>query len=202
MQVNYQPEVRENNMSEKILGTFKYNDGEYLTVTKLASHLSKIFTGQEFILDKQYQGCRYRPDILIRGENILFEYDGFLHYTLSAHAITDIRRDKFFSDLGLQTIRIPYFIQWSRDTVRLLLDKDIDIVQVYPHGFNDKKAVLPADFSYAGTDRFLSDLKKFDFAYDQIRESLLEKISIKDKIQVTNCKVDSFFGFITKALPK
>jgi hypothetical protein len=49
--------------------------------------------------------------------------------------------------------------------------------QVYPHGFIDKKAVLPADFCELGVEQFQKDLELYSFFRNDIINSLHDKFA-------------------------
>lgn len=65
-----------------------------------------------------------------------------------------------------------------------MFQRTIEFKQVYPHGFIDSKASLPADFCELGIKQFLNDLKKFDYLKDDIINSLRGKIVEKKDINL------------------
>jgi len=81
-------------------------------------------------------------------------------------------------------VRIPYFIQMSKPLLKMIFDEDIEFKQIYPNGFIDKKAVLPADYCELGIELFLEDLERFSYCRDDIIESLKTKIEELDSMEL------------------
>ena len=56
-----------------------------------------------------------------------------------------------------------------------MFNVDLDIEQVYPHGFIDEKCILPADFCELGVEWFKSDINRFANEFEEIINSLKTK---------------------------
>ncbi len=106
---------------------------------------------------------------------LIIEFDGYGHYNQPDNILVDGLKDGVYQDMGYEIVRIPYFIQISKEVVNLLFDKDVNIEQVYPHGFIDSKSMLPAYFCELGIKRFQRDLDRFDIVKDDIIKSLDDK---------------------------
>lgn len=177
-------------------------NGLFLTEERLGNFLSKLFTGLIFERDKVVpgSGIKHRADFRNDDIMLIVEFDGYQHYTQSKRIIADKLKDKIYSSMGYEIWRIPYFIQISKDVILKLLnkcdtnkyafnwiEKNIDIkyfdlltTQQYPHGFIDSKLeVLPADFCELGIQKFNEDIKYFDFIWNDIKNSLLNKYKEK-----------------------
>lgn len=150
---------------------------DYLTEKSLENYLEEIFPEHEFIRDKVVPNSeiRKRPDYRNDELMLIVEFDGYGHYNQPDNILIDVYKDDVYRDMGYEIVRIPYFIQMSKGVVKLLFDRDIDIEQVYPHGFIDEKAMLPAYFCELGINRFQKDLDRFEMFKKEIIKSLDDK---------------------------
>ena len=121
-------------------------------------------------------GMRNRPDCRSERKKLIVEFDGWKHYTDPATIISDSEKDKATSALGYSTIRIPYFVQLSRDVVEFLFKDyatDLSEWNSFPHGFHSRGVIFPASFCELGISRFLNDLQKFSIVRNDIVNSLI-----------------------------
>jgi len=151
---------------------------DYLTEKSLGIYLNKIFPNHEFINSKKVPNSEinFRPDYRQDDLKLIIEFDGPSHYTQSSVIIKDLIKDNKYSSLGYKIIRIPYFIQMSKEVIKNLFNVNFDIEQIYKHGFIDEKVVLPADYCYKGLVRFEEDLDRFYYIKEDIINSLRGKV--------------------------
>lgn len=149
---------------------------EYLTQDSLYEFLKKAFPKKEIIVNKTIKetNIKNRPDFRI--DNLLIEFDGYLHYSKSTTQKNDEIKEKIYTDHGFSIIHIPYFVQLSTDVIKLLFNINMKWKQTYEHGFIDDKALLPADFNEKGLIRFFEDIKKYSIIKKEIYKSLDDKI--------------------------
>jgi hypothetical protein len=160
---------------------------KYLSEGKLQGHLKKIYPENLFIHNNAVPGSqnkRSRPDYYCKELQIIVEFDGPLHYTSAQTIVRDRKKDKIFEEEGIKTIRIPYFVQMTPEIINLLFGIDVKFKQYFPHGFVDESVIMPCDFCELGIQRFREDLIKFGIIYDDIRESLQEKLRKKKEIDL------------------
>lgn len=150
----------------------------YLTEEGLKGILDIVYPDFIFTRDKivPNSGIRNRPDYRNEELKLIVEFDGNTHYTQTKTIVNDEKKDRVYSGMGYRIIRIPYFVQASKYIIKLLFDKDVDIEQSYPHGFIDKKAILPADYCSLGLKRYNNDLVKFELIRKEINDSLINKV--------------------------
>ena len=146
---------------------------KYLTESSLGIFLEKKLGGN-WIHNKSYLG-RFKPDYRNESTMTIVEFDGYAHYTQASRILADKAKDQLYSGAGYKIIRIPYFIQLSSSTCKTMFNVDLDIEQVYPHGFIDEKCILPADFCELGVERFKSDINRFANEAEEIINSLKTK---------------------------
>lgn len=151
---------------------------EYLTEKSLGVFLKQLYPKHQFINNKVVpkSGLKNRPDFRNEKLKLIVEFDGYRHYSFAKSILIDREKDKTYSQLGYKIVRIPYFVQLSTGIIKLLFDKKLKIGQNYPHGFIDRKAMLPADFCELGIERFKKDLIFFSIIKDDIKLSLENKI--------------------------
>lgn len=140
------------------------NKNNYLTEKILGYYLNYLFHDSEIIHDKiiPNSGIKNRPDYRIEDLKLIVEFDGYKHFTSSNTILADIKKDKIYSEQGYKIIRIQYWIQLNDSVLYGLFNEYLnkewgfyeDISSEYPLGFIDKKALLPADYSEFGLDRY------------------------------------------------
>ncbi len=132
----------------------QFNKLNYLTEKSLSGYLSELYRGNEFIHDKcvKGSGLKNRPDYYSEKLSLIVEFDGPTHYTNTATILTDIKKDTAYEAIGIRVVRIPYFLQLDSYTINILfgIDNWSSETPIYPHGFIDRKAILPADFCGLG----------------------------------------------------
>jgi very-short-patch-repair endonuclease len=148
----------------------------YLTEESLGEFL-KQRVAPDFIHNKAFPGYRFRPDYRSESLKLVIEFDGYLHYTSSARCVADLNNSDIIVDAGYKIIRIPYFVQLDSRVVELLFPNITDKsgFSNYPHGFIDRKAILPADFCTLGLERFMIEIDYFGCIAQDIWNSLTTK---------------------------
>jgi len=158
---------------------------ECLTESNLGGYLNRIY-GREWIHDKRFITLK-RPDYRNDDLKLIVEFDGPKHFTSSERIVQDLERDKFYLENGYNTIRIPMYIQMSKDVVKNLFGIEMEIEQEYPHGFisDASTMVYPSDFCELGIEKFKYDLDfRFKYIKDDILDSLKDKISKRGDIRL------------------
>ena len=149
----------------------------YLTEQSLEHDLKVIFPNCR--IEPQYRITPYKYDYAVYttdGRKLLVEYDGFLHYQMSAQQRRDKTKDYLAKMHEFEIVRIPYFVQLEPRTIKILFGVDCEYEQIYPHGFISKDCKLPADFNEGGIDRFVNiDLEKFSIIKEEIIQSLANR---------------------------
>ncbi len=153
---------------------------DYLTEDLLGKFLEERFN-VKFERDKTApdSGIRLRPNYRNGDLKLIIEFDGYRHYSCSSVIVNDLKKDNIYKELGYDIIRIPYFIQLDSAIINLLFGKyniSCSSFNNYPHGFIDKKCLLPCDFNYIGYDLFkYRDIEKFSVVKEDILNSLKSK---------------------------
>lgn len=155
-------------------------DTTYLTQEKLAEYLSSFC---DIETEVKVEGTRFKSDIQFENNGTKFavEFDGDAHFTDLKVIERDIRKNKVLTEQGFSVVRIPYFIQLTRQTFVLFFGFDYPRrgkkFEKYPHGFIDKNAKTPAHFSSQGMDKFISIMmhlaEKWSPVYFDIMDSMV-----------------------------
>lgn len=148
---------------------------KYLTEEKMIEFLYK-HVDAEGVHNRQFDWYKFRPDFVSHKHKLIVEYDGNSHYMKAKTILDDQKKTEIIIAAGFKIIRIPYFVQLDKQVMKNLfsnymIEEPYDYVD-YPHGFIDKNVFLPADFCSLGIRRFYCDLKRFDFIFDNILQSL------------------------------
>lgn len=147
----------------------------FLLENSLGDVLKQIFPHTEdWVQNKGFRGCNFRPDYRSDSLKICIEFDGYQHYTKASVIANDKLKDSVYEGAGYSVVRIPYFIQLSQKTLKVLFGIATKWKQLFPHGFvsNEPTVRLPADFCEAGLNKFQQDLKTFSCVKKDILESL------------------------------
>ena len=159
----------------------KNDNGNYLDETYLGIVMSKLYS-EEYIFfhNKSVEGSNIsnRPDYHCSELKLIFEFDGYRHFTLPETIKIDEMKDKVYKQLGYKVIRIPYFLQLDNKALEFFgMPSGKDYSRGYSHGFIDKKALLPAAFCSLGINKFYKLLDELPEPIERdINKSLDNKI--------------------------
>ena len=97
--------------------------------TGLEDYLKAIYPKtDDWIHDKPFsavKGCKKRPDYLSPSLKLIVEFDGIQHYQEPDKIKKDEDNKAFYEANGYTVIRIPYFIQLSKKTIKQLFNVDV-----------------------------------------------------------------------------
>lgn len=159
--------------------------------TSLNEYLRAIFPNNEFryhqlILDsvpipEGVKAHRYVCDAICIDKRLVVEFDGVDHYMNSTVCVNDKERDEWFKTVGLETVRIPYWIQLSNLVVRDLFHVEVyeELCQLdhsfyFPETKKVNMNILPGNMCELGRERFIREFNNFcPFVRRQIMKDLL-----------------------------
>jgi hypothetical protein len=153
----------------------------YLTEDRLGEIFSEVVPELAYVHDKSVPAARnkmLRPDYRFEELKLIVEFDGDSHYCKASRVLKDRDKDDDYMALGYRVYRIPYFVQMTSEILYELFEVRVDFEQRYPHGFIDKKAVLPADYCELGIGSFKRDLERFLAYRNDIIDSLRNKVKV------------------------
>jgi len=139
----------------------------HLTEESLGILLKAVFTQYDIIHNKKVcTDIKYRPDYRIEELKLIYEFNGYQHYTSFERILKDSDKSFKLEQKGYKFIEIPYFIQITENVCLNLLQLTTsqielipcDIINSYPHGFIHKDACNPFDFCIEGYNRYYNDL--------------------------------------------
>lgn len=111
---------------------------------------------------------RSRPDYRSEKLKLIIEFDGIHHYTKPDIIEKDLKNTELYKRFGYKVVRIPYFIQLTKNAVKKLFDVDISeelfdgaIPSLGIQGQN-----TPAYLCPAGIKRMALEFKKFPEQYE------------------------------------
>lgn len=136
--------------------------------------------------------------ILSEPVQLLIEFDGFYHYSKISQCVKDIKNG--FGNLrwkqldsNIYGLRIPYYIQLDSYFSKILFNSDVEL-NCYPHGFIDKKCVLPDEFCYYGDLRFIRELTDMPYNIGKlVYTSILNKYKFPKKSENSTSNIVSDF---------
>ena len=141
--------------------------------TGLEEYLKVIFPEiDDWIHDKtlgEVNGVLYRtrPDYRSQKSKLIIEFDGLQHYTKPDIIEKDIKNTEQYKKLGYTVVRIPYFIQLSKNAVKTLFDKEVS-EDLFDESVSSLSAIgqnSPAYLCPAGVKRMAEEFKKFPEQY-------------------------------------
>jgi very-short-patch-repair endonuclease len=142
------------------MGTVSITIEGYLVQAKLEDALRKIvgndcWRGREIRLPVGRR--RWDMSYEIDGKVTVVEFDGDEHYRNTLKIKIDEEKDQVATELGFRVVRIPYWVQLTKATLRHYFNLTAEIKQDFPHGFITTK-VFPASFCELGVTRFEREL--------------------------------------------
>lgn len=159
---------------------------DYLTEERLGEIFQIAQPDIAFVHNKIVpdSGIKNRPDYRFESLKLIVEFDGNQHYQDAAVIVRDREKDRVYTAMGYRVLRIPYFVQMTQALLQECFGAPIVYHQVYPHGFIDAKAVLPANFCELGVQRFMADLVRFSAYRAEVVQSLREKVVEKGDVDL------------------
>jgi len=150
--------------------------------TGLEEYLSVIFPAtHDWIHDKggiELDGKKLgtRPDYRSESLKMIIELDGLPHYTNPDVILKDIQNTKNYEKAGYKVVRIPYFIQLSKDAVKELFDVDLD-QELFDESIPSlglKGRNTPAYLCHEGVKRMAKEFLRFPHQYEVNLKALKE----------------------------
>lgn len=141
--------------------------------TGLDDYLKVIFpTIDDWIHDKalgKINGKLYRnrPDYRSEKLKLIIEFDGLQHYTKPDIIEKDLKNTELYKRFGYKVVRIPYFIQLSKKTVKYLFNVDVseELFDETISSLGIEGQNTPAYLCPAGVNRMAEEFKKFPEQY-------------------------------------
>ena len=157
---------------------------DYLTEQKLGECLKVLFPNNGFIHDSyvNLNGLKTRPDYRSLTLKLVVEFNGYRHYNDFRTIRRDFIKKLEYQKLGYSMIEIPYFVQLTPETIEYYFkdfdyNKNHNIDSKFPHGFIDKKAMLPCDFNALGLERFIAEM-------NDLPTNVMQAIVTSEKIRM------------------
>ena len=179
--------------------------------TGLDEYLEVIFPDiNDWIHDKpigELNGikCRYRPDYYSPSLKLIVEFDGLNHYQSPSVIMKDKQHTEFYEAAGLKVVRIPYFIQLSRNAVNKMFGINLDFElfdENIPSLFPEDDCT-PAYLCPLGIARMAEEFKKYPKQYTVNIKSmkkndnmLLTGVNLLEKFYNSNINTDNFLSII------
>ena len=157
----------------------------YLTQQKLEQILkneeSFIFEGSEVPVPDS----KMRFDFVVfdkeTNKKVAIEFNGYQHYANPKVILNYERKQRISKSNKIKLVEIPYWVQLTNETFKYYFKHKptTEIIQDYPHGFIDKKALLPSAFCSLGVERFAEEHLKLPKKVESaVYESIYDKLFI------------------------
>jgi len=150
--------------------------------TGLDEYLSVIFPDtNDWIHDKggvELDGKKLgtRPDYRSETLKMIVEFDGLPHYTNPDVILKDLQNTENYEKAGYKVVRIPYFIQLSKDAVKELfsveLDQELFDDSIPSLGLKGRNT--PAYLCHEGVKRMAKEFLRFPHQYEINLKALKE----------------------------
>lgn len=152
--------------------------------TSLFEYMQYIYSDEEIVCDsvipEEVQRCRcieysvpyifkkYRPDIRIESKSLIVEFEGIQHFQNVTTIMIDEEREAHLKSLGYKIIRIPFYIQLTKDMIKFYFNEDVEYGSEVPSGFysltSDYRKLnphCPANFCSLGYQRFIREFREY-----------------------------------------
>lgn len=146
--------------------------------TGLEEYLAVIFPGKKWVHDKALGGgVRSRPDYRCDELMLIVEFDGTPHYNDPGTIARDMKNQAIYEELGYTVVRIPYFVQLTREVILGLFSVDVgeDLVDPNIPSMGKEWKNTPAFCCTAGLTRMAREYDRFPQQYWVNIENLLKQ---------------------------
>lgn len=137
-----------------------------------------IFERRSNKFENPIQKRMFKPDYRSEEDSIIVEFDGIAHYQNSSVFWNDLDKKDYYEGLGYKFIQIPYFIQPTKEVVKVYFDIEVEKdLTDKKNGFNIENGKLnknmPSSFSEDGVRRFISEFNSLDIvSQGEVRDTL------------------------------
>lgn len=110
---------------------------------------------------------RKRPDYRSESLKLIVEFDGLPHYQSPLQIKKDKENTLIYESLGYKVVRIPYFIQLTREAIKILFNIDVGFDLFNPNipSLGIKSGATPAYLCYDGVVRMKEEFQNFPTQY-------------------------------------
>lgn len=156
----------------------KFNEKYQIGATQMIDYLKVIFPEieeDEWIHDKTVPNLmngkkksRIRPDFRNEKRKLIIEFDGLQHYTKPDNILRDEQHTEIYTTNGYEVVRIPYFIQLTKEVVTDLfgIEVSIPLFDVSIPSIAIEWHNTPAYLCPAGIDRMAKEYHRFPQQYE------------------------------------
>jgi len=130
-------------------------------------HDESIKIGGKVLKDEKGKPIRTRPDYWSQKLQLVIEFDGLPHYTNPDVILKDVENTLRYNKAGYRVVRIPYFIQLSRNAVKTLFGVDVNL-ELFDESIPSlgvKGRNTPAYLCYEGIKRMAKEFARFPEQY-------------------------------------
>ena len=130
-------------------------------------HDQSIKISGKTLVDEKGNAIRTRPDYWSLQIHLVVEFDGLPHYTNPDVILKDIENTQRYEKAGFNVVRIPYFIQLSRNAVKTLFGVDVkqDLFDESIPSMGLKGRNTPAYLCHEGIKRMAREFVRFPEQY-------------------------------------
>ena len=168
--------------------------------TGLDEYLAIIFPNtndwihdKTFVIHKDGQNHRIRPDYRSDSLKLIVEFDGLPHYQDPAVIIKDDKNSEIYRQNGYKVVRIPYFIQLTNVAVKELFGVKVNeplFNVVYPSLGGIGMKHNPSCLCPEGLKRMAREFKRFPEQYEINIQSL--KRMDNEVLSGVNCLIEEY----------
>ena len=180
----------------------------HLCRTGLEKYLHAIFPGIiDWVHDKvlparrNTEKRRFRPDYRSEELNLIVEFDGSPHFTKPT-VREDFEKTRYYQRMGYNVVRIPYFIQLTKNSVKKYFDVDVK-TDLFDGGYSslygDGGCWMPPYICPFGLMRMALEFVRFPEQYEVNRIAM--EASASECIRVGSKVLDGLYADFRKRYP-
>lgn len=155
--------------------------------TGLEDYLRVIFPGADWVHDgelpqgRNLEKRKLRPDYRCEDLNLIVEFDGLPHFKYPS-VEDDLLKTQYYQDvLKYNVVRIPYFIQLTKDAVskffgKFVVNTDVELFDGRFASLNANNRCLPSCLCSVGLMRMALEFVRFPEQY-QVNKDAMEKLN-------------------------
>lgn len=131
--------------------------------------------------DENPEKCKIRPDYRSKSQKLIVEFDGLPHFQYPA-VIADLKNTRYYQYIGYRVVRIPYFIQLTKDAVKKYfgVDVTIDLFDIRYPSLTGSGKWMPSHICSLGLMRMALEFLRFPDQYQVNKDSMIKSTSYTD----------------------
>ena len=128
--------------------------------------------------ERNVEQQRIRPDYRSESRNLIVEFDGIQHFLYPNVVLADFEKTKYYQSIRYEVVRIPYFIQLTKEAVKKIFDVTVakELFDIQYPSLTGRGKWMPSHICPLGLIRMALEFVRFQDQY-QVNKCAMEKMN-------------------------